>query len=330
MGATPVGPAYTHVPRFHAGSQEILDHLEEQGFVVIANALTAEQSQHALGLTWDFLEGLGTCIDRNDPTTWGDDRWPTAVHGGIIPSQGIGHSEAQWFIRSVPAVKQTFAAVWGDDDLLASFDGMALWRPTSVDPEWRTNRGASWLHLDQHPIGRPGFHCVQGLVSLLPSSLEDGGNIVIPGSHRMFESIPDLYPERLARIDSSIDHFRFPADDPQLADTPPIMCHIEAGDLFLWDSRTVHCSSPGTGNQSANSELLRAASLICMMPKARSNPETIKQRRAAVEKRTSTTNWSDVFIDADRFPPVLASPMRDEYVLPRVPTLTQEQRALVG
>lgn len=330
MTATELVAEYVHVDRFAAGSPESIEHLRDQGFVIIANALDADQTGRALDLTWDFLEQLGTGIDRADSSTWGDDRWPVAVHGGIIPSQGIGHSEAQWFIRAVPAVKASFAAVWDDDDLLVSFDGMALWRPTSVDPAWRTNRGGSWLHIDQHPVGRPGFHCVQGLVSLLPSSPGAGGNIVVPGSHKNFASIPELYTERLARIDAGIDHFRFPADDPLLVSTPPIMCHIEAGDLFLWDSRTIHCSAPGSGDAAGGaSGLIRAASLVCMMPKSRSNPLVIDQRRAAVQNRTSTTNWSDRFINADRFPAVTSADTT-KYQLPPIPELEEYQRALVG
>ena len=331
MDGTGLEPIYTEFPRFDAGSPESVAYLESEGFVIIAGALSNAEANTALDLTWDYLEGLGTGIDRREPATWADDRWPVAVHGGIIPSQGIGHSEAQWFIRSVPKVKQSFAAVWDDDDLLVSFDGMALWRPTDVDPSWRTNRGGSWLHIDQHPIGRPGFHCVQGLVSLLPTTPETGGNVVIPGSHRLFESIPERYTERLARIPESVDHFRFPADDPQLADTPPRMAHVEAGDLLLWDSRTIHCSSPALveSAQAERSGLLRAASLVCMMPRARSNPKVIERRRAAIETRTSTTNWSDRFIDADRFPQVLAVSDID-YTLPPVPALTPAQRAMVG
>jgi hypothetical protein len=316
-----------------AGSAESIDYLDEHGYVVIEHALSPDQAAHAIDLTWDYLEALGTGIDRSDPTTWHDDRWPVAVHGGIIPSQGIGHSEAQWFIRSVPSVKRAFAAVWGDDDLLVSFDGMALWRPRAVEPSWETNRGGSWLHIDQHPIGRPGKHCVQGAISLLATDPAVGGNILIPGSHRWFEHIPERYPDRLARIDAAIDHFRFPADDPQLATTPPIMCHMEPGDLLLWDSRTVHCSSPGAQVDATSASvpaLVRAASLVCMMPRSRSNERVIAKRRAAVESRTSTTNWSDRFINADRFPDVVARSKDAAYQLPPVPELTTEQRALVG
>ena len=334
MSRAQLTPEYAHVPRLAAGSQESLDHLDSEGFVVIANALSPSESDQALDLTWDYLENLGTGVDRNDVGTWDDDRWPINVHGGIIPSQGIGHSAAQWFIRSAPAVKAAFAAVWDDDELLVSFDGMALWRPTDINPEWATDRGGAWLHIDQHPISRPGRQCVQGAVTLTATTPEIGGNIVVPGSHKWFADIPERYAERLGALPVMQDHFRFPMDDPQLQDSPPLMCHMEAGDMMLWDSRTVHCSSPGAGpaptTDLAAPELLRVASLVCMMPKAHSNDEVIEHRRAAVVNRTSTTNWSDRWINADEFPMVLSAGDPSKYVLPPVPELNEYQQALVG
>ena len=102
MSNTQLTPIYTKVPRFAAGSKESLEHLESEGFVVIKSALSPTEAKHALNLTWDYLEQLGTGIKRNDITTWGDDRWPIVTSGGIVPSLGIGHSEAQWFTRSLP------------------------------------------------------------------------------------------------------------------------------------------------------------------------------------------------------------------------------------
>jgi hypothetical protein len=304
-------------------------YLDEHGYVVIAGALNNEECARALALTWDYLEQLGTGIDRDDVATWDDDRWPTAVHGGILPGHGIGHSAAQWFIRAVPNVKTSFAAVWDTDELLVSFDGMALWRPWALNPAWKTNRGGSWLHIDQHPIARPGKHCVQGLVNLLPMSPQTGGNVLIPGSHRKFATIPDLYPQRLGRVPPSVDHFRFPSDDPLLADTPPFMSHMEAGDLLLWDSRTIHCSSAALAPPDATPELLRAVSLVCMMPKRLAPADVLEERRRAVAGVISTTNWTDRFINADKFPQITSVANAERYRRPPPPVLNDYQRALV-
>ena len=321
---------YAQVPRFSVGDAAAMQYLEEYGFVVFANTLSKEQAAHALDLMWDYLEQLNTGIDRTRVDTWDDDRWPTAVHGGILPSYGIGHCAAQWYIRDIADVQNAFAQVWGSDDLLVSFDGVTIWRPWTYNPSWRTNEGNSWLHIDQHPIGRPGKHCVQGLVNLLPTSQATGGNVVVPASHKCFENIPSDYAERLARIHPTIDHFRFPNDDAQLQDSQPIMCKMQAGDLLLWDSRTIHCSAPALETPTGQKKLLRAASLICMMPRIKSNQEVIEQRKAAVQTRTSTTNWSDRFINADEFPQITAVKDKEKYQWPAVPKLNHRQLKLVG
>lgn len=325
-----IEPTYVHVERFPVGSAESVAYLEEHGYVVVADALTGKECEKALALTWDYLEQLGTGVDRNDWTTWDDDRWPTVVHGGILPGHGIGHSEAQWFIRGIPNVKKTFAAVWDTDDLLVSFDGMALWRPWSLNEAWKTNRGGAWLHIDQHPISRPGRQCIQGLVNLLPTTPATGGNVLIPGSHKQFENIPKVYPERLGRLPERLDHFRFPADDPLLAGTPPIICHLEAGDILLWDSRVIHCSSGGLERPAPEPRLLRAVSLVCMMPRRLTPPDVIEMRKHAVENVISTTNWTDQFVNADLFPPILAEPHPERFKRPPPPTLSEAQRRLVG
>ena len=155
-------------------------------------------------------------------------------------------------------------------------------------------------------------------------------NVLIPGSHKTFASIPEVYPARLGRVPVMVDHFRFPADDPLLGGTPPIMCHLEAGDLLFWDSRTIHCSSASLEEPAAEAALMRAVGLVCMMPRRLTPQKVLEQRRAAVERVTSTTNWTDRFINADQFPQILSAPNPERYVRPAPPELDAAQRRLVG
>lgn len=112
----------------------------------------------------------------------------------------------------------------------------------------------------------------------------------------------------------------------------PGTCYLEPGDLMLWDSRTIHCSSPPTNPATKHlndSELVRAISLICMMPRRKSNATVISRRKAAVENMTSTTNWSDVCVNADKFPDLIAvDPTK--YARPPAPVLNDLQLRLVG
>ena len=59
------------------------------------------------------------------------------------------------------------------------------------------------------------------------------------------------------------------------------MCHLEAGDLLLWDSRTVHCSSDSLEPPPAEAALMRSVGLVCMMPRRLTPPEVLEKRKPA-------------------------------------------------
>ena len=58
----PLAVEYRHVPRLPAGSAESVAHLEEHGYVVVAEVLSTEPADHALDLLWDYLEELGLMV----------------------------------------------------------------------------------------------------------------------------------------------------------------------------------------------------------------------------------------------------------------------------
>lgn len=96
-GPTELQITYTHAPRFRSTEAAALEYLEDHGYVIIANALTKTETSTAMDKLWSYLESLETGIDRSDSDTWGDTRWPTAVHGGILPRDFAG--SWHWPIR---------------------------------------------------------------------------------------------------------------------------------------------------------------------------------------------------------------------------------------
>ena len=99
--------------------------------------------------------------------------------------------------------------------------------------------------------------------------------------------------------------------------------------MLLWDSRTIHCSNSGTELSNNTSSLIRAASLICMMPKSLSDESVLEKRREAVDKLISTTNWTNSFRNADEFPLILEAQDRTKYKWPKKPILNEYQKSLI-
>ena len=75
---------------------------------------------------------------------------------------------------------------------------------------------------------------------------------------------------------------------------------------------------------------MRAISLVCMMPRRLTSPDVLEQRKKAVGRVISTTNWTDRFINADKFPQILAAPDPERFHRPPPPVLDERQRRLVG
>lgn len=204
-----------------------------------------------------------------------------------------------WTVRTLPSVRAAFAALWNTQDLLVSFDGGGAFRPTHTRPDLRTMGG--WWHCDQNcrNPGRQGRVCVQGLVTLTVANEWTGGLCVVPGSHKHH----DAYCRRHPLAKHQGDFLPVPAGDPILEAGGVLVC-AEAGDLVLWDSRTIHCNTPGlrpaadapAGKVPAADELLRLVGYVCMTPAKWCPVDVLAKRAEAAQEFCSTTHWPHAFV----------------------------------
>ena len=106
--ASPKPPRFVDVDKFDvADGAAARAHLDERGFVVFRSVLDAAEVARANELFFDYVEALGSGVNRNDVNTWGDDRWPPcAGDAGILPWFGATGVEikcrAQYRWRRVP------------------------------------------------------------------------------------------------------------------------------------------------------------------------------------------------------------------------------------
>lgn len=328
-------PKYHHSPRFECNDPAFLEYLDAHGYAVIKNVLTEEEAAHGVSLAWEFMENLGTGIDRNNPATWGSDRWYPGSNpgGGIMGNFGVGQSAALWFVRANPKVQKVFETIWGTPDLLTSFDGFCLFRPWGLNQDWKTQGGR--FHTDRSyssKYDRPDRrHYVQGFCNLVQTSAAGMGNLVVPGSHLLYEELGRDFAGGENRVNvQSLNNDKRKKAFPNLYDNA-ICAHMEAGDFFLWDDRTLHCNSSGVGEARDVAELMRVACYVCMTPRAAVSEECRASREAAVRAGFGSghTGGFDVPINMQGRSPTDAKNPQYKYAGLTWEELTLEQKKLV-
>eukprot|EP01087_Luapelamoeba_hula_P004074 TRINITY_DN14036_c0_g1_i1.p1 TRINITY_DN14036_c0_g1~~TRINITY_DN14036_c0_g1_i1.p1 ORF type:complete len:332 (+),score=20.89 TRINITY_DN14036_c0_g1_i1:66-998(+) len=272
-------PSTGHVFDFE-NTAEWEKHLREQGYVVIRGTATPEDVETARGGYWGCIEAAtkGT-VKRADPATW--TQWHTD-HRGIMLDGDLAHSKGAWTIRGLPRVQQAFGTIWKENDLISSFDSTLIWKPWTHNARWRPR--CEGLHMDQNPFEKEGMCCVQGMMPLYDVTEATGGLAVVPASH-LDTSIHDRH-----------QHWGTYGDFCVLERSDPAQRHrhlvvAQAGDLILWDSRTVHGGHTGTGVGLPADVLARLTQTVCMVPRKWASPEVLQWRQSAFERGDGTTHW---------------------------------------
>jgi hypothetical protein len=291
-----------------------LNSLAAHGYAVVANVATKEDIKFAHDRFWSFCTESRPSIDRNDLKTWSNVNWLPSSSSGILGTMDFNHDQFCWKSRVLPSVAVAFSEIWGcpSRELIVSYDGGNAFRPWKRNLDWLTHGG--WWHVDQNSLigpSRQGCVCVQGLVLYTDANADTGGLCVVPGSHLQHEEV-------CSRGTNSQILMDFVEVDPndEVLSMPKHLISAKAGDLIVWDSRTVHCNTPATTASrgpeaqeaasnnpdkdpatpqepvpSAVPELLRLAAYVCMLPRDHASAAVIAQRKQAFVHRIPSSHW---------------------------------------
>lgn len=279
-------------PRFDPDDPALLTFLDEHGYVVVKGVANAAEVAQAKSLLWGFFESRAD-MRQDEPASWTNARFsavgdPTT---GIVWGNGIGQSEACWYVRTRPRVKRAFARIWGTDELITSFDGANAFRPYHARGAGAHRTMGGWWHVDQGNK-KSGRHAVQGAVLLTAATEQTGGLCVVPGSHL---GHGDLMSYTSTSPDGQdFVHVPSPHINPLVRGGG--LVRAEAGDLLLWDSRTVHCNTPALRDPTLvagypDDAMLRLVVYVCMTPRRLATAEALSLRRRAVLAGVGSTHW---------------------------------------
>lgn len=257
-------------------SVEDLSFWEENGYVVVKNAVPQENLTAVVEAIWAFLE-----VDPSDNEHW----YAQSPRCSAYPDSPISHAgmvemyqhQALWNNRQYPRIHQAFAEIWQTEKLWVSLDRANMKPPTRPqNPEW-DNRGM--IHWDLDTSQQPIPFGVQGVLYLTDTAENQGGFQCIPGFHRTFYQWVESQPAD-----------RNPSS-PDLTDLEVKSIAGQAGDLLIWHRLLAH----GNGYNRATQP--RLAQYITMSPvnPALENIPLLRQNSAdrieAWRERRPTSGW---------------------------------------
>lgn len=185
-------------------------------------------------------------------------------------------------MRQNPKVIAKFARIYGDTDLLCSFDGVCIMQP------WHRFGTASWAHMDQSSKITERS-CIQGYVNLTDSSTDATGSLyVIPRSHLKFGAFFDAFPEMREASKSDWCKLQSP-EQVAFFGADAVRVHGGVGSLVLWDSRTVHQNIPPAAGTEAQKRFVVYTSY---QPRVCISAANLAKKQQAFLNYRLTTHWS--------------------------------------
>lgn len=227
--------------------------------------------------TSDFLDWFQRCCPRFSPgdrSTWIDANMPQRLHG--ILKHYFGHTELQWQIREL--CHSIFERIWGTPELLSSFDGGCF---MTAQKNLSNSSFKQWIHNDTpRQFTGQGMICVQGIVNFEDNTFEDGGLVLVEGSHTVFDDYMARHPsEGIAWAPADIS-------DPALAQRKIVKICARAGHIILFDGRMFHCNVHPT-----NPDAVRMCTYVSMQPRAGASPAELAKRIKLYQKGRLTGHW---------------------------------------
>lgn len=192
---------------------------QENGYIIIRNAIPQEECRAAEQAVWDFLG-----MDRDDPDTW---YRPHPARQGIM-IQFFQHPALQ-STRLSTKIRAAHEQLWGTSRLRVSTDRVSFNPPETE----RWHFPGPHLHWDVS-LDLPIPFGLQGLLYLSDTEANQGAFTLVPGFQHRVEQWLHSLPE---------------GADPRKQDFAALGARpiaAKAGDFILWDQALPHGSSPNS------------------------------------------------------------------------------------
>ena len=266
-------------------------HWTTYGYVVIPDAVPAENIERLTGLLWEFQD-----MDPNDPATW---TAPQLRQNNLTELNNLGMAEVYnhqylWDNRQRERVYNAFVDIWDREDLWVTIDRAGL-NPPNVGGR----QSGGFIHWDVDTTERPLPVNVQGVLSLVDTDERIGGFQCVPELFRNFEQWLETQPED-----------RNPYS-PDLTGLDVQFVPMKAGDLLIFNTLLAHGVRPNTSEKG-----IRMAQYLAMYPANNGNEEARQTRIRSWREREAPQglafpgdprNW-----EKERYPTAQLNPLGEK------------------
>lgn len=201
-------------------TKEDLNFWDENGFLVVKNAVPLNQCLEAQNAIWEFLGA-----DPANPQSW------------YMQHPGQSGMMLRFFQhpaldknRRAAKIRSIYQQLYGETEIYLLIDKVSFNAPETVASKFK----GSPLHWDvslQTPIP---FE-LQGLLYLNDVSATDGAFHCVPGFHREIDAWLAGLPEGVNPREAALSMLK------------PIPVPGNAGDLVIWHQALPHCATPNVG-----------------------------------------------------------------------------------
>ena len=203
-------------------TQEHWEHFNENGYMVVENAVPLDLCAAVADAVWAFLE-----MNPNDPNDWY--RAPHKPGAGMVE---MYQHQAMWNVYQHPPIYEIYKEVYGTHRIWAHLDRVNMKPPQHPDhPEW-DHKGM--YHWDIDTTKLPARFSTQGVLYLTDTADNQGSFVCWPGAHKYLldeenPSAPELTPE--------------------VYRTKFIQVPAKAGSLLIWHTALPHGNGRNTSDK---------------------------------------------------------------------------------
>jgi len=255
---------YNGKNKYGFNMDEIVETLNEKGYVVIENVLNETEIENAKNQLYDWQK-----------TIHNHDKLHNVIDPhGIYKFHNVGHTRFAWELRINEKIQSIYKYLWKTNELVVGFDGACFIEKNC------NKKDNIWTHTDQAP--NKNTKCYQGFVAL--TSNKERTLVVYEGSHKYHEKYFQTYGTKNEKSNWQLINHKVLEN---MKNKKKVL-NVSAGSLVLWDSRTFHQNQYGKPKSEE-----RIVQYLCYLPKNNVlNSENMKKkRRKYYDERRTTSHW---------------------------------------